>query len=255
MSDPFESPDEVLRRAREHIDDLASRIKSFFDRAPYVYFVDYDKDTGQDVHKVRLTAKLPGSLATVAKDVFSNLRDCLDHAVYASAVSVRPERRNRRTAFPFAHDAAGVHDKLNLEFIDVPPNIRTLLENLRPYKGGNDLLWGLNQTRNTKTHRVLIPLGAASVAKSINIETAHIVGSAQIGYSKWDATKNEVEFMRVGRGSNLKCDVSVSFDVLFDDVEVLAGQPAVAMLNALASEVEGILTSIKVETARMLSAK
>jgi hypothetical protein len=134
--DPFDSPREVLNNARDHINDLEARIKTFFDRRPYARVVDYDRDTGQDVHKVRLTARLPSKAAAVAKDAFSNLRDTLDHAVYASAVAIRPGTNPNRTGFPFAYDAAGVHDKLNRELVDVPPAIRTLVEGLRPYKAG-----------------------------------------------------------------------------------------------------------------------
>lgn len=252
MADPFDSPWQVLNRARHHINDLDTRIKAFFDRQPYTNVIEHDSDTRENVYKIRLTAKIPGSLAAVAKDAFSNLRDCLDHTVYASAASVHPERGNGRTAFPFAYDAAGVHDKLNRELTDVPPDIRSLLEGFRPYKGGNEVLWSLNQTRNTKTHRMLVPLGAASIGNSINFTNAVINGSAKIGYNRWDPEKNEVEFLRMGAGSQFQCEANVSFEVLLGDVEGLGGKPAVATLNALSREVEGILMAIEAETARIL---
>jgi len=51
MDDPFDSPREVLARARDHISDLEARIKAFFDRKPYARVVDFDRDTGQDVQR------------------------------------------------------------------------------------------------------------------------------------------------------------------------------------------------------------
>lgn len=251
MSDHFDSPKEVLDRARDHIQDLDARIKTFFERKPYTRVIDYDRETGQDVHKIRFTAAIPGKAAAVAKDAFSNLRDALDHAVYGSAAALRPGKRPGGTAFPFAYDAAGVHDKLNSELIDVPPEVRSLLESFRPHKTGNQLLWGLNQTRNTKTHRILVPLIAASVGSSLTL-TGDIIGPSEIGYSRWDPAKNEVEYLRLGRGSKLKYEVNIALDVLFGDVEALGGKPAVATLNTLASEVESIILAIEAETTRII---
>ena len=249
--DPFDSPREVLARAGEHIDALEARIKVFFDRKPYARVIDFDRDTGQEVHKIRLTGKIPGSVAAVAKDAFSNLRDALDHAVYASAVAIRPGTSPSRTSFPFAYSAVGVHDKLNKDLVDVPPVIRTLIEGLRPHQTGNQTLWGLNCVRNAKTHRMLVPLGAVSLGNSLRFSGA-VRGPSQIGYHRWHASKNEVEYLRLGRGSNVHYEVTATFDVLFGDVEVFGGRQAIATLKAVADEVERILGAIEAETGRLL---
>lgn len=251
MTDHFESPKLLFNHARDHIKDLETRIKTVFDRQPYTSIVERDREAGQDVHKVRLTAKLPRKVDAVAKDALGNLRDTLDHAVYASAAALRPGKTPHRTAFPFANDATGVHNRLNRELIDIPPGIRTFLEGLCPHKTGNQLLWGLNCTRNVKTHRVVVPLVTASTGNSLSIGSAIINGPSQIGYNRWDATKNEVEYMRLGPGSQVHYKLNVSFDVLFGDVEVLGGNPVVGTLNAVASEVESILLGIEAETARL----
>ena len=243
-----------MGNARDHINDLEARIKAFFDRKPYTRVVDYDRDTGQDVHKIRLTARLPGKAAAVAKDAFSNLRDALDHTVYASAVALRPGTTPAKTGFAFAPTAAGVHEKLNRELIDVPPAIRTLVEGLRPYKAGDQTLWGLNAIRNVKTHRILVPLGAASLVNSLSLTGCRVQGPSELGYNRWDASKNEVEYMRVGRGSEMHYQINASFDVLFGDVEVFGGRQAIATLDEVADKVERILGAIEAETARILRA-
>lgn len=250
MTDHFESPKLLLERARENIADLHTRIQSFFDRKPYAPVIDFDSETGQDVHKIRLTAKLPGSLSVVFKDVITNLRDALDHAVYGSAVALgRVNPKN--TKFPFADSGAEFEGEI-MALKDVPPVIRALLESFRPYKRGNETLWALNKLRNQKTHRIIVPLGVCSPGNEISVATMKIVPPAQMGYSRWDATKNEVEYMRVGRGSECKYEVTVAFDVGIGDVPVLAGMPVIATLNGLAAEVERIVLAIEAETARIL---
>lgn len=250
MTDHFESPKLLLTRARENVDDLKSRIKEFFDRKPYASVIDFDSETGQDVHKIRLTAKLPGSLGTILKDAVANLRDALDHAVYGSAVALgRVEPKG--TKFPFADSGAEFEGEI-MALKDVPPVIRTLLESFRPYPRGNEPLWALNKMRNQKTHRIIVPLGVCTPGNEIGVGTFKIVPPAQFGYSRWDATKNEVEYMRVGRGSQCKYQVTVAFDVAIGDVPVLAGRPVIATLNELTTEVERIALAIEAETARVL---
>jgi hypothetical protein len=251
--DPFDSPRAVLQRARDHIDDLEARIKAFFDRKPYARVIDFDREASQQVHKIRLTAKIPGNLAVITKDVLSNLRDALDHAVYASAVMLG-NKSPQKTGFPFAYDAAGVHNKLNKELIDVPSAIRSLLEALRPHKGGDETLWGLNAVRNTKTHKMLVPLGAASISGSTEVITGQVIGPTRMGYHRWDASKNEVEYMRLGPGSEVYYKFTASFDVLFGNVEVFGGRQATSTLRVVANEVERILGAIEAETRRVLAA-
>lgn len=253
MIEAFDDPRECINSARDHINDLDARLKAFFEgqRTPKVR--DYDSDTGQDVYKVRLTGKISGKALTLAKNSFSDLRDALDHAVYASTVTLRPGTSPSRTAFPFADDAAGVHAKLNRKLIDVPPEIRSFLEGLCPHKTGNPLLWALNDTRNTKTHRLLVPLGAVAVGHEIKGSAGVISGPARIGYTDWDPAKNEVEYARMARGSTFDHEVNISFQVVFGDASpTVAGQPAVATLHALASEVERIVGAIEAETERLL---
>jgi hypothetical protein len=251
MSYAFDSPREVIERARDHINDLDARIKSFVERKPYSLIVDYDSSTGQDVHKLRF-AQIPGKFAAITKDAFSNLRDALDHAVYASAVTLHPGRANKRTAFPFAPTGLDVNNKLDRELIDVPAGIRMFLENLQPHQAGNQTLWGLNQTRNIKTHRMLVPLGTATMGNSTHIKTGTIVGPARLGYHRWDSAKNEAEFLRVSRGSKLNYEIRGTFDVVFGQIEVFAGAPVLASLNTIASEVERVVAGIETETARLL---
>jgi hypothetical protein len=103
---------------------------------------------------------------------------------------------------------------------------------------------------------VLIPVLLTAVGTSIGLgEITLPSGGGQIGYSKWDAAKNEVEFMRLPYGSTFNYEVQVSFDVLFGDVEAVSGQPAIGTLHAIASEVECIVNATEAESARILSGR
>jgi hypothetical protein len=249
----FDSPKGQVDRAREHIDHLAGEIKAFFDTKPYAQVVEQDRDTGQSVYKVRLTAKLPGRLGPILKDATSNLRDALDHAVYAAAVCLGvPDPK--ATGFPFANDARHLEGELSTwKFEHVPKEIRPVLMSFKPYPAGNDLLVGLNRIRNPNTHRVIVPVGFATLGNQLTVSSGLIKGG-MIGYSRWDATKNEIEFMRLSPGSHMHFSVTVSFDVTFGDVEFFKGKPLVGTLTDIAAEVGRIVGSIEAETVRIMRA-
>ncbi len=249
----FASPKLLIGRARTHILDLNAAITAFFNTRPHSTAIYPDNDAKQTVYAIRLTAQLPESLTVIAKDAAGNLRDALDHAVYACACDLAGgEPKN--TGFPFAKNAAGVRGELNGDRLrGNPPAIRPLLEGFCPHEGGNDLLWGLNSIRNPNTHRILVPVGQAITHQSLGIESATITGNSQIGYSRWNAAKNEVEYMRLGFGSNAKFNVQAAFTVSFEGVNALSGKPVIPVLNAIGSEVERVVLAIEAETNRLLA--
>lgn len=248
----FESPEGLVVQARDQTDHLAKEIKAFFDNRPYVQFVDHDRETGLDVHKVRLTSKLPAKLGRTFKDATSNLRDALDHAVYASAVSlgaIEPEK----TAFPFAKDATDLNSKLrSRNFKDVPAEIYPILCSFEPYSGGNNLLIALNRVRNPYTHRIIVPFATATMTQEFEFHGATIAGGFHMPYSWWNPAKNEVEYFRIAPNSEFKYKVQIAFDVTLGKIEIVGGRPVTGFLYETITEVDRVVSGIKAETARIL---
>lgn len=252
MLDHFESPKSLVSHAREEITNLDARLAEFFGKHPYARIIDIDRDTGEKVHKFRLTAKLPGKVSNIVKDIAGNLRDALDHAVYGCAVSLYGGEPSD-TGFPFAKDAAGVDGELKGKRLrGNPPEIRSFLAAFNPYPGGNDLLWGLNQIRNPNTHRIIVPVGTAVVSNSSEMRNLQGGTSLKFGYSHWDPAKNEVEFLRASPDWTFQYKVQIAFDVTFEGTLLLSGKPLVPTLIAIADEVERVCGFIEAETARIL---
>jgi hypothetical protein len=250
-SNPFDDPKELIDHARDHIDDLDCRIRAFVEGEPYAVQVELDPNSGQEVHRLRID-RLPRKLATVAKDVLTNLRDTLDHAVRASAACVHPGRKTYRARFPFSIDANGVHQNLNRQFIDIPPEIRTYLEELRPHRAGDHLLWGLNCTRNVETHEIIVPLAVVDLGNSLRFSGA-VAGPAQIGCHHWIQEKQEIEYLRVGQGLQPHYQLMVAIDIVFGDVEALQGNSVLVALRMMAHEVEGIVLDLERVTGRIIA--
>jgi hypothetical protein len=252
--DPFTSPKQLLARARNQINEAITEIKTFLNSKPYSCIVALDADTGHDVYKIQWTGIIPTTVQPIIKDVTSNIRDALDHAVYASAVFIRSGAPTY-TGFPFARDAAGVQGELaGPRLRDNPPEIRPLLASFEPHESGNKLLCGLNRIRNPNTHRFLVPVGQVAQASRTTIAKMQIDGDASgltAGYSKWNPTTNEVEFMRIPQGAEFNYKVYVTFHIVFGNVDMLRNHEVGGALNAIASEVERIVFAIEAETYRI----
>jgi hypothetical protein len=66
MANPFDHPARRIARAKKHIEDLHAAIQAFLESHPYMTVVDTDPDTGNKIHKVKLTQEMPGGLHDLA---------------------------------------------------------------------------------------------------------------------------------------------------------------------------------------------
>lgn len=252
MADAFGSPKQLINHARDEI-EAAENLIAGYARSQHGTNVTYiDPITGQNVYCVRIIGPdLPPKIANIVKDAAGNLRDALDHAVYGAAVA-KSGGEPKNTGFPFAKDAAGVQGELGGKRLSGnPPEIHPILASFKPYEGGNDTLWALNQIRNPSTHRFIVPVGSAAMMGSLDIGSAMITGNSEIGYSRWDAAKKEVEYMRLGPGSTSQHQVNISVAVMFDGIKAVAGKPVIPTLNLMVAEVDRVISAIEGECRRL----
>jgi hypothetical protein len=244
----FNSSRRQIVRAEEHILDLAAKIKAFLETKPYARIVEPDSDGINQLHKVKLTKLVPLSFADIAADAVNNLRTALDHAGYTTALA-SGKVNARKAYFPFGIDAADLENTIRSQCKDIPQDIITLMRSFQPYKGGNDLLWALNRMCGTNKHRMLAPIGVT--VGGMHIRQMMISGSGSIPCPIWDRTKHEIVFAIMGPHTKIEYDIELAFSVAFDEVEIVGGQPAIPVLNQMASIVEGIVTGIEAEARRL----
>jgi len=250
MADPFHSPKRSIRHALEEIEDAERKATAHF-QANTTTVVEIDPKTGEQVHKIKLSGTMPDKVEIVLKDAVGALRDALDHAVY-SATKELISGDPKQTGFPFAKDAAGVQGQLKGRSLSGnAPELHGFLAALDPHEGGNHLLWGLNSVRNPGTHRFIVPVGSAVMMGGLAISEGVFHGG-QIGYSRWDPAKQEVEFMRLHPESRANYEVTPAFHIAFEGSHALSGKPAFGTLREIAGEVERVVLGIEAETARLL---
>lgn len=158
MNDPLSSSRQKLARAEKHFADLQREILEFSQQNPYEQVAEPHSDKqGFTVEKVRMTKEIPATIADLTADIAISLRSALDNAGYAIAVAAGVNNP-RHCAFPFAGSAAQMANALGRSK-DIPERIQSLFCGFQPYKGGNDLLWALNEVADTDKHKMVIPIG------------------------------------------------------------------------------------------------
>lgn len=193
----------------------------------------------------------PKKAKAIVKDILNNLRSSLDHATFASAVSLESARLSQ-VKFPFGDTEAEAAGDLKRRGRDLRPEIGDLCLGFKPFRGGNALLWSLNKARNINEHRALIhigiDLGDTSFAYSFDqpINTIHA--------PMWLDDETALLVPMAGDGDR-SVEVTIGHNYHLGDVADLATKPAVATLNALAGEVERVIVAIEAETLRLSGAE
>lgn len=257
MSDPFDSPKQLIAHARDEIEEAAKLIAEFSQQQQGKNVVYSDPETGQQMFRIKITGPdLSPKVALCVKDAAANLRDALDHAVFSATVAINGGGEPTKTGFPFAEDMAGVQGRLNgRKLADNAPEIRPVLASFNPYEGGNDILWAMNKIRNPNTHRFVVPVGSAVAAMGMRINHGKLNGPSKIGYSHWDPVRKEVEYMSIGPGSHVDYRVNLAMAIVFKGVPVVEGKDVISTLHEMTSETARVVDVIEAETHNIISGR
>ena len=253
MSDPFASSRSKLAWAKESLlPDLDKRIREFLNLDPYAQIVEEDVNPGWEVHKIKLVKPFPEAFGNLVGDVVGNLREVLDTAGYAIAVAANsPKIKN--TAFPFANNVSQMASSIGRS-ADLPKEIQSFFCGFQPYRGGDDLLWALNELCNGKKHKLVTTMGtimwrgrafAQGKGRPFSMPDPH----------RWDSTKDEMAVISLGPivGPDATWDYGFDFYpvVAIHEIPVVLGQPVLGVLYELCLKVESILLAIEAESRRL----
>jgi hypothetical protein len=168
MSDRLTGPDQKVKRAKHHIEELAVEATGFLNGGGYEVFSDYDSEPGRRLDRVRVIQVASPELACVLGDVVHNLKSALDLVAW-QAVEAGGGTPGRDTGFPICQSpndfkATGLAkvEGASEESLDV-------IRRAKPYKGGNDSLWRLHHLDRFDKHRLLAVVGAAHQYTSIDM--------------------------------------------------------------------------------------
>jgi hypothetical protein len=248
MSAPFASSRQKFARAEKHFADLEREIEAFGQKQPYKRVTEPHPDKpGHFIFKIKMTEELPPVIADTTADIVSSLRSALDNAGYAIAVAAGV-KEPKNSAFPFAGTLTQMPNALG-RAKDIPEPIHSLFCGFQPYKGGNDLLWALNQVAITDKHKVVVPIGQGFVRNRASAQGRGFVSIPDPPV--WDRTKNEMVILELGPGAECDYDFDFTFFVAFNEIALIDGKPILTILPQFGSIVERVLTAMEAECRRL----
>jgi hypothetical protein len=251
MSDPFASSRRKIAWAKKNITNLKRQITKFLQQDDlYTVFTEPDPHNPQQtIHKMRLAKHFPDGLSERTGDIVNNLREALDHTIYALSKFKKPSITPGEAYFPFASDAVHFENTLNGRCKYLPQELRALIRGYEPYKGGSEALWALNQVCGANKHAILVPVGTVATMAEVRVEGTGFWCMPHI--PSWDWTKQEMELITVRQEAKLRANFHFSFYVAFGEIDGVAGKAAIPALDTFVEMVETIISEIEAESKRL----
>lgn len=243
MADFYLSAKKKLADARAVIADLEAVIEAFNRTEPHERMVETDPDGLIQEHRVKLIRPLPDRIADLTLNAVKALRESLDLSAFAASKAAG-SRRLLDTCFPIARDKAGIAKVMEEKGQGVPKEVAKTFEAFKPYRGGNDLLWGLAAIEAVDKHALIVPLGSVDSGLTfINNNTAPKV--------RWNANHNQIELGFFPIHGTFHRDINIFFSAAFGQVDSLAGRAVVPTLKEMAEEVEDVMGVLEEASSRM----
>jgi hypothetical protein len=250
-----------IKRAKEHVADLERQLRAFLDSGPYKVGAKHDPQTRKLIYYVASTEPIPDCLPLVAGDAIQNLMSALDHLAYqivCNDTGDNPPNPNW-IYFPIAEDAAKYKANKHGKMKGAHQETFDAVDALKPYKGGNDLLWALYRLNNIEKHRLLLTVGSQAAGINLGqLMAGHLGGTfpaeAIAAFESMNIFLNpadkgfplragfELYIGAVDEKPNPK--QQFRFDVALSEPGIMDGKPLLATVNQFMALVEGIVTAL-----------
>lgn len=243
MTSLFNASKLKIKRANHHINDLQLALETFLKSDFYRLSIKKDPNGGNNVLEFKSTREMPWMIPLIIGDAIHNLRAALD-LMTCEIVTMANQIPDKYTKFPFRETRQELESAIPGGKIKFAPQtiIDLITDTIKPYKGGNNPLYALNDLDIIDKHKLLIP--TISVTSLVGVS---IVDSG--GNRFYDIT------LRVGQGGtlhpistphniNITNNGQPTFNVFFDKGQVFEGQPVIPTLHQLSQLVSGIVQTI-----------
>ena len=159
-------------RAHQHIQNLEREVREFLDGNPYRVGIKPDPQFPKAVtqHYLARAEPMTAIIPLIAGDALHNMRSALDYLAWdlveigslAQGITLTATER-KRIGFPIVDTESPTQYETSRKrkVKGMTQAAIDAIDATKPYKGGNDVLWRLNQLNNIDKHRLLIAVGSA----------------------------------------------------------------------------------------------
>src|SRR5207253_1434562 len=141
-----------IQRATEHLRNLETEVRAFLTTNPYVVGTKREPQTRKLIYYVESVSATPITIPAIASDMLQNLRSALDHLAY-QLILAGGAIPSRQTCFPIFDTETGYRTMDSRKVMGMQQHAIQAIDALKPYQGGNDVLWLLHRLNNVDKHR------------------------------------------------------------------------------------------------------
>lgn len=167
-----------IKRAKMHCAELERAIQIFMTTKPYKVGFTHEAESRKLVYFVSSVEPPPESLPLIAGDAIQNLMGALDHLAYQLVCRDTGGKPPKPSAvyFPIANDLSDYNANKARKLQGAAQRTINAIDGLKPYKGGDDMLWTLHRLNNIDKHRLLLTVGSHAAGFNIAQYMAHTLG-------------------------------------------------------------------------------
>ncbi len=250
--------------AKQHLKKFNAASRVFHDTNPLSTFTKVNPETGELVYYVGEIPEIPAHISLIAGDVLHSLRSALDYLACGMVETV-----TTNTKFPIGHSAQAYKSSLGRLVPGLNQEALEVLHEIKPYQGGNLLLWTLHRLDNIDKHRLLLaacitefthgltpeeiavqePLGPKDIPFRLSKEVLNLPAGTQVIFRSTSRGKLPVPLHtgdKILTVANTKAnqDVRFIFAVAFNEPGISEGMPVNMMLGFIAQEVNRVIRKL-----------
>jgi len=243
-----------LIRAKQHSRELEVVIKSFFDSQPYKISTKRNPQTRQLIYFVTSANDLPKEIPLITGDIIQNLKSALDHLAYQLfTTETKGKIAGTHIYFPIAKDLQTYESVKNKKTVGIAQPAKDLIDALKPYKGGNDILWRINELNNTDKHRLLITVGSSFGSLDIGAHMGVLMKKLGPGFDIPMPSlflKPADILFPLKAGDELFIDgpdaqeipnMQFKFNIVLNEPGIVGGEPLIDVLTQMESEIDKLI--------------
>lgn len=267
-----------LDRTTSQIRDLRGLIGACLKYSSHKNVCRFDADRDEEVWSFQLNPPVPSEVAVIVGEVLHNLRVPLDYL--ACALAHQHTGSDKGVYFPFGQDEDAFVVQAKERCKKIPIEAVAMIHALKPYKGGNELLWSIHEMNRADKHRELAPINLRTGSNSLTYLTvlsglALVIGSRsgqhltvirrsaeeiaqmgsptavyqiesgmQLNFGTVGCTAEQsLEYLTVSPGATVLTDMRPTFSIAFKNSVGNAMEPVDMTLQRMASLVRAILNS------------
>ena len=208
----LESVRAKLKHAKQHIQNAERECQAFFESGPYLISRQHHpQQKDWVVYGLTATRPIPNPIALTTGDALSNLRSVLDYLAW-ELVTVNGQKPTRQTSFPIYDSASNYQKDSHRRMRGMSDIAIRTIDSCTPWKGGNDVLWKLNELNNIHKHRVLITVGA--FMEGVSSSVAHFISPTN---NAWRVLKSGDLLTMIPAEFDVDGHLEFAFQVAFNE--------------------------------------